>query len=153
MRWQMWMADVVAPDVRSRMMAGIRGKDTKPELLIRKGLHRLGLRFLVHDKRLPGKPDLVFPKWRAAIFVNGCFWHGHDCRLFKLPSTRTEFWRDKIAANRKRDAIALLKLRDAGWRTLSVWECEIKGRSAEEIETVLQRCRNWLTDKAVPAHE
>ncbi|WP_447932169.1 very short patch repair endonuclease [Sphingopyxis fribergensis] len=147
------MADVVAPDVRSRMMAGIRGKDTKPEMLIRKGLHRLGLRFLVHDKRLPGKPDLVFPKWRAAIFVNGCFWHGHNCRLFKLPSTRTEFWRDKIAANRKRDAITLRKLHDAEWRTLSVWECEIKGRSAEEIETLLQRCRNWLTDKAVPAHE
>lgn len=149
----MQMADVVTPEVRSRMMAGIRGKDTKPEMLIRKGLHRLGIRFLVHDKRLPGKPDLVFPKWRAAIFVNGCFWHGHDCRLFKLPSTRTEFWRDKIAANKKRDATALRKLDEAGWRVLSIWECEIKGRSAEEIESVLRRCRNWLTGKAVPAHE
>jgi len=149
----MQMADVVTPEVRSRMMAGIRSKDTKPEMLIRKGLHRLGLRFLVHDKRLPGKPDLVFPRWRAAIFVNGCFWHGHDCRLFKLPSTRTEFWRDKIAANKKRDATALRKLDEAGWRVLSIWECEIKGRSAEEIESVLQRCRNWLTGKAVPAHE
>lgn len=149
----MQMVDVVTPEVRSRMMAGIRGKDTKPEMLIRKGLHRLGFRFLIHDKRLPGKPDLVFPRWRSAIFVNGCFWHGHDCRLFKLPSTRTEFWRDKIAANKKRDAIALRKLDEAGWRTLSIWECEIKARSAEEIESVLQRCRNWLTGKAVPAHE
>ena len=135
------------------MMAGIRGKDTKPEMIIRRGLHRLGLRFLIHDKRLPGKPDLVFPKWRAAVFVNGCFWHGHDCRLFKLPSTRTEFWRDKIAANKKRDAIALRKLDDTGWRVLSIWECELKGRSVAEIESVLQRCRNWLTGKALPAHE
>ena len=134
-------------------MAGIRGKNTKPEMVIRRGLHRLGFRFLVHDKRLPGKPDLVFPKWQAAIFVNGCFWHGHDCRLFKLPSTRTEFWRDKIASNKRRDAVALRKLDDAGWRALSIWECEMKGRSAEEIESVLQRCRNWLTGKAVPAHE
>lgn len=147
------MADVVTPEVRSRMMAGIRGKNTKPEMIIRKGLHRLGLRFLVHDKRLPGKPDLVFPKWRAAIFVNGCFWHGHDCRLFKLPSTRTEFWRDKIASNKERDANALRKLDEAGWRVLSIWECEIKGRSAEDNESVLQRCKNWLTAKAVPAHD
>lgn len=135
------------------MMAGIRGKNTKPEMLIRRGLHRLGLRFLVHDKRLPGKPDLVFPKWRAAIFVNGCFWHGHGCRLFKLPSTRTEFWRGKISANKKRDQTAIKRLEETGWRSLTIWECQIKGRSAEEIESVLQHCRNWLTDEPVPAHQ
>lgn len=128
------------------MMAGIRGKNTKPEMLIRRGLHRLGLRFLVHDKRLPGKPDMVFPKWQAAIFVNGCFWHGHDCRLFKLPSTRTEFWRDKICANKERDRMVIKRLEDTGWRTLTIWECQIKGRSTEEIESVLVNCRNWLTD-------
>lgn len=147
------MADIVTPEVRSRMMAGIRGKNTKPEMVIRKGLHRLGLRFLVHDKRLPGKPDLVFPKWRAAIFVNGCFWHGHDCHLFKLPSTRTEFWRDKIAGNKRRDATALRKIEEAGWRTLCVWECAIKGRSMQEIDSVLQSCKNWLTGDPVPAHQ
>jgi len=135
------------------MMAGIRGKNTKPEMLIRRGLHRLGLRFLVQDKRLPGKPDLVFPKWRAAIFVNGCFWHGHDCHLFKLPSTRTEFWRDKISANKKRDRTVIKKLEETGWRSLTIWECQIKGRSAEEIESVLVNCRNWLTDEPVSAHQ
>lgn len=135
------------------MMAGIRGKNTKPEMLIRRGLHRLGLRFLVHDKRLPGKPDLVFPKWRAAIFVNGCFWHGHDCHLFKLPSTRTEFWRDKISANKKRDRTAIKRLEETGWRSLTIWECQIKGRSVEEIEPVLVSCRNWLTDEPVSAHQ
>ncbi|HEV2600623.1 very short patch repair endonuclease [Sphingopyxis sp.] len=147
------MVDVVTPEVRSRMMAGIRGKNTKPEMLIRRGLHRLGLRFLVHDKRLPGKPDLVFPRWRATIFVNGCFWHGHDCRLFKLPSTRTEFWRNKISANQKRDQAAIRMLEEKGWRTLTIWECQIKGRSAEEIKSVLQLCRNWLTDEPVSAHQ
>lgn len=135
------------------MMAGIRGKNTKPEMLIRRGLHRLGLRFLVHDKRLPGKPDMVFPKWQAAIFVNGCFWHGHDCRLFKLPSTRTEFWRDKICANKERDRTVIKRLEETGWRTLTIWECQIKGRSTEEIESVLVNCRNWLTDEPVSAHQ
>lgn len=130
------------------MMAGIRGKNTKPEMIVRKGLHRLGLRFLVHDKRLPGKPDLVFPKWRSAIFVNGCFWHGHDCHLFKLPSTRTEFWSGKISANKRRDQTALVNIEAMGWRALSVWECEIKNRSKEEIETLLFRCQNWLTGNA-----
>lgn len=139
------MADVVTPEVRSRMMAGIRGKDTNPEMVIRKGLHRRGLRFLVHDRRLPGKPDLVFPRWRAVIFVNGCFWHGHDCRFFKLPSTRTDFWREKIWANKQRDQLALKKLDEMGWRTCSVWECEIKGRSMDDIESVLSRCQSWLT--------
>lgn len=138
------MADVVTPEVRSRMMAGIRGKNTKPEMVIRKGLHRLGFRFLAHDKRLPGKPDLVFPKWRAAIFVNGCFWHGHNCHLFKLPATRTEFWRVKIWSNQQRDQLVLRKLDELGWRTLSVWECEIKARSREEIDSLLARCQNWL---------
>lgn len=139
------MADVVTPEVRSRMMAGIRGKNTKPEMIVRRRLHRLGFRFLVHDKRLPGKPDLVFPKWRGVIFVNGCFWHGHDCRLFKLPSTRTEFWRHKIEGNRDRDSAAVRKLQEMGWRVSFVWECEIKNRSAREIEAVLERCALWLT--------
>lgn len=135
------------------MMAGIRSKNTKPEMIVRKGLHRLGFRFLVHDKRLPGKPDLVFPKWRSAIFVNGCFWHGHDCHLFKLPSTRTEFWRDKISANKQRDQAALSNIEEMGWRALSVWECEIKNRSKEEVEALLDRCQNWLTGSAPKVQE
>lgn len=151
--WPQPMADVVSPEVRSRMMAGIRGKNTKPEMIVRRGLHRLGFRFLVHDKRLPGKPDLVFPKWRSAIFVNGCFWHGHDCHLFKLPSTRTEFWRDKISANKRRDKAALTNIEKMGWRALSVWECEIKNRSKEEVEALLDRCHNWLTGSAPEVQE
>lgn len=147
------MADIVSPEVRSRMMAGIRSKNTKPEILVRTGLHRLGLRFLVHDRRLPGKPDLVFPKWRGVIFVNGCFWHGHACPLFKVPSTRTEFWQDKISSNQKRDQIAISRLEEMGWRSLTVWECQLKGRPAEEIASVLQHCRNWLTGEPVPAHQ
>ena len=93
------MADVVDRKTRSRMMSGIRGKNTRPELLIRKGLHARGFRFRLHDKRLPGKPDLVLPKYSAVIFVHGCFWHGHDCHLFKWPQSRREFWRKKITRN------------------------------------------------------
>ena len=110
------MADVVSAEVRSRMMAGIRGKNTKPEMIIRRGLHARGFRYLLHDKRLPGKPDLVLPKHRAVIFVNGCFWHGHDCPLFKWPKTRKGFWRTKIARNRENDESAVIALRRSGWR-------------------------------------
>jgi DNA mismatch endonuclease (patch repair protein) len=138
------MADVVAPQVRSRMMAGIRGKNTKPEMIIRRGLHQRGFRFLVHDRRLPGKPDLVFPKWRAAIFVNGCFWHGHDCHLFKWPSTRTEFWREKIKQTLVRDQEALVRLLDGGWRVAEVWECALKGSTKLSEYEILDQCASWL---------
>jgi DNA mismatch endonuclease (patch repair protein) len=138
------MADVVSADVRSRMMAGIRGKDTKPELILRSGLHRSGFRFRLHAKELPGKPDLVFPRYNAAMFVHGCFWHGHHCHLFKLPSTRTEFWRSKIERNQIVDARSVSGLRDRGWRVGIVWECAMKGRSRLPLDELIQSCARWL---------
>jgi DNA mismatch endonuclease (patch repair protein) len=138
------LPDVVDKATRSRMMAGIRGKDTKPELVIRRGLHRLGFRFRLHDKRLPGKPDLVLPRYRAVIQVQGCFWHGHECALFKWPSTRQDFWKNKIIGNRDRDARNLLALEDQGWRCLTIRECALKGRNRLAIEEVLSVTAGWL---------
>lgn len=110
-------------------MSGIRSKDTKPEILIRKALHARGFRYRLHCKDLPGKPDLCFPKHKAVIFVHGCFWHGHDCHLFKWPSTRPEFWRAKIARNREVDAASREKLLTQGWCVGVVWECALRGRT------------------------
>ncbi|WP_342359018.1 very short patch repair endonuclease [Terrarubrum flagellatum] len=141
------MADVVTPDVRSRMMAGIKGKNTKPELIIRRGLHAKGFRFRLHDRKLPGKPDLVFPKHCAVIFVHGCFWHGHDCHLFKWPKTREDFWRAKITRNRQVDFNASQALRKAGWRECTVWECALKGRRQQPVEATIRECCTWLQSK------
>ena len=138
------MPDVVSPAVRSRMMAGIRGADTKPELLLRRGLHALGFRFRLHDRNLPGKPDIVFPRYKAVIFANGCFWHGHDCHLFKWPSTRAEFWHTKINRNREVDKRTSAALADAGWRQGIVWECALKGRGRQPIDAVIVDCAAWL---------
>lgn len=138
------MADIVSAEVRSRMMSGIRSKDTKPELLIRRGLHALGFRYRLHENRLPGKPDLVLPRFRAALFVNGCFWHGHDCHLFKLPATRSEFWKTKVGRNRANDKRNLELLEDLGWRTGVIWECAIKGKQRLPMSDVLQICATWL---------
>lgn len=138
------MADVVSPQVRSRMMAGIRGRNTRPELILRKGLHAAGFRYRLHDRRLPGKPDLVFPKHKAVLFAHGCFWHGHDCHLFKWPKTRTWFWRTKITRNRKVDRQAIATLEKAGWRVGVVWECALKGRTRIPLEQVIGRCERWL---------
>jgi len=139
------MADSVTPRVRSQMMAGIRGTNTKPELVIRSGLHRAGFRFRLHDSALPGRPDLVFPRWRAVLFVNGCFWHGHDCHLFKWPKSREEFWRAKIEANRKRDQKAQIALTKSGWRVGTVWECAIKGRNRQDPRHAMTQLGLWLT--------
>lgn len=138
------MADVVPAHVRSRMMAGIRGTNTKPELLLRRGLHARGFRFRLHDPALPGKPDIVLPRYRAVIFAHGCFWHGHDCHLFKWPSTRPDFWRTKIGRNREVDARAETALTDAGWRQAVVWECALKGRTRLPLEDVIETCAGWL---------
>lgn len=132
------------------MMAGIGPVDTKPELMIRSGLHALGLRFRlganykVNDKRLPRRPDLVFPSRRAVIMVHGCFWHGHDCHLFRWPATREEFWRDKITGNIARDRRVRDQLMDAGWRVLEVWECRMKGRERLPVDEVITRCVTFL---------
>ena len=138
------MVDVVSPEKRSQMMAGIRGKDTKPELLIRKALHSRGFRYRLHDKQLPGKPDMVLPQYRAVIQINGCFWHEHDCHLFKWPSTRKKFWRQKITRNRQKDLENLDALEKAGWRVLTVWECALKGKTKVPIDTVLKQAANWI---------
>ncbi|KRA61142.1 DNA glycosylase [Rhizobium sp. Root651] len=138
------MADIVTPEVRSRMMAGIRGKNTKPELTLRRGLHADGFRFRLHDRTLPGKPDIVFPRYRAVLFAHGCFWHGHNCHLFKWPSSRPDFWQAKIYRNREVDALASAALREAGWRQGIVWECALKGKARLPIETVLSECATWL---------
>jgi len=137
------MADIVDSATRSRMMSGIRGKNTKPEILIRSKLHRQGFRFRLHVRDLPGKPDIVLPRYRAAIFVHGCFWHGHDCPLFKLPSTRRDFWREKIERNQKNDLNAKKLLLDSGWRVGVVWECAIRGAD-KDIDGVAQRLGEWL---------
>ena len=138
------MADTVSPETRSRMMSGIRGKNTKPEMILRRGLHALGFRFRLHDKRLPGKPDLVFPKYRAVIFAHGCFWHGHDCHLFKWPSSRPEFWLAKINRNREVDTRSEALLAQDGWRQCIVWECAMKGRTRLPLEDLIAECALWL---------
>ena len=125
--------DVVSPDVRSRMMSGIRGKHTVPEMIVRSIAHRLGLRFRLHGN-LPGRPDLVFPKHRSVILGHGCFWHRHDCGLAAIPSTRTDFWLAKFAANQERDRRNRTLLMDEGWRVLEIWECQTR-----DHETVRRR--------------
>ena len=138
------MADIVSAAVRSRMMSGIRSTNTKPEMILRKGLHRLGFRFRLHDRKLPGRPDIVLPRYRAALFAHGCFWHGHDCHLFRLPSTRTDFWEAKINRNRTVDAAAHMALHQHEWRVGVVWECALKGRTRLPLENVMDLCREWL---------
>ncbi len=138
------MPDIVAPEVRSRMMSGIRGKNTKPEMVLRKGLHAMGFRFRLHDKYLPGKPDLVFPGRKAVLFAHGCFWHGHNCHLFRWPSSREEFWLAKIRRNQEIDASATAQLEAIGWRVGIVWECALKGRARLPLEDVLAQCAFWL---------
>ena len=138
------MPDVVDPATRSRMMSGIRGKNTKPELLIRCGLHAAGLRYRIHCAELPGKPDLCFSRKKAVIFVHGCFWHGHDCHLFKWPSSRPDFWRRKIERNKAVDLAARQALLDQGWRIAEIWECALKGRNRLPVDEVIGRCADWI---------
>jgi len=124
------MADVFSEEKRSAIMASVRSKDTKPELLVRSLLHRLGYRFRLHRKDLPGKPDIVLPKYSTVIFVHGCFWHGHrGCIRSKLPKSRPEFWRDKIESNVERDRRARIELMAQGWNVLTIWQCQIRGKS------------------------
>src|SRR4051812_25257862 len=119
------MPDIVSPAVRSRMMSGIRGKDTEPELRVRRFLHARGFRYKVHDRRLAGRPDIVLPKYRTIVFVHGCFWHQHPgCRLAARPGTRREFWSEKLNGNTTRDLWQQDALREAGWQVEVVWECE-----------------------------
>jgi DNA mismatch endonuclease (patch repair protein) len=138
------MVDVIDTATRSRMMSGIKGKDTQPEMIVRRLLHRDGYRYRLHVSKIPGKPDLVFPKFSALIFVNGCFWHGHDCHLFKWPKTRSAFWREKIRGNIYRDSNNLLKLENMGWRVCIVWECAVKGKAQIDKERLGKLITRWL---------
>lgn len=124
------MPDKLIPAQRSRCMSRIRGRDTRPEILVRRGLHARGFRFRLQDRRLPGRPDVVLPKYGVAIMVNGCFWHGHKgCRYATKPKTNVEFWEAKIARNRHRDEVTNAHLEALGWHVIRVWECELRGKS------------------------
>ncbi len=141
------MVDIVTPETRSRMMAGIRSKGTKPEILVRRALFAEGLRFRLHRRDLPGAPDIVFPGRKAAIFVHGCFWHRHEgCRYAKLPATRPEFWKVKLEGNVERDARAIEALRAMGWRVLVVWECAI--RNKEALSILRETLSDWIRGDA-----
>lgn len=126
------------------MMSGIRSTNTKPELQIRRALHALGFRYRLHARNVLGKPDLVLPRYRAAIFINGCFWHGHDCPLFRIPGTRQEFWKAKISRTVERDAEVRDQLIEQGWRHLIVWECALRGRNRLGLTETVTRIANWL---------
>jgi DNA mismatch endonuclease (patch repair protein) len=138
------LPDIVDAQTRSRMMSGIRGKNTKPELLVRKGLHARGFRFRLHSANVPGKPDLVLKRYHAAVFVHGCFWHSHDCHLFRMPSTRPEFWKAKLERNCARDQEVRSALLEAGWRLLVIWECAIKGKYRLDPDDLLDRTAMWI---------
>lgn len=128
-------------------MSGIRGRDTKPERLIRSALHRLGFRFRLHAKNVPGRPDIVLPRYDAAVFVHGCFWHGHDCSLFRLPGTRRRFWGAKIKRNAQRDAEVAELLGQHGWRHLTIWECAFRGPGQVGLAKTVLRTARWITSR------
>lgn len=123
---------------RSEMMSRIGSRNTKPEMVVRQGLHALGFRYRLHAKNLPGSPDIVLPKYKSAIFVHGCFWHAHEgCQNFRVPKSNTEFWKEKLARNIERDARQIKELEDAGWRVLVVWECATRNLSTKKlVETI-----------------
>ena len=128
------MADVHSKEIRSFNMRRIKGKDTKPEMLVRKFLFSKGLRYKLHDKELPGKPDLVFPKYKIVLFIHGCFWHGHEgCKYYVVPKTKTEWWLNKINGNAKKDEDSITRLRQLGWEVIVVWECELKPGKVEKL--------------------
>ncbi|HZE85558.1 MAG TPA: DNA mismatch endonuclease Vsr [Puia sp.] len=134
------MPDVHNKATRSYNMSRIRAKDTSPELLVRKFLHARGFRYKLHDRSLPGSPDLVLPKYKTIIFVHGCFWHGHaDCKYFVVPKTRTDFWMGKIMTNMSSDALAVRRLRAAGWKVITVWECQLKPKLVRHTLARLMR--------------
>ena len=131
-------------------MRAIKASNTRPEMVVRRICHSLGFRYRLNKKDLPGKPDLVFPRHKAVIFVNGCFWHRHDCYLFKLPETRRDFWSEKLEANAVRDQRKREDLIDSGWRILVIWECSLKGRRKMEFHELARVIDSWIQDPARP---
>ncbi|MCK9189637.1 very short patch repair endonuclease [Acidithiobacillus sp.] len=137
------MVDIVNPENRSRMMAGVRGKDTKPEMIVRRALFAEGMRFRLHRRDLPGTPDVVLPSSRVVVFIHGCFWHRHsECRLAKLPTSNAAFWRNKLDVNVERDHRAVEALVSAGWRVLIIWECATRDKSI--APTLGMLARKWI---------
>lgn len=138
------MADVLSKEQRQRCMSRIKSKDSKPELMVRQFLFANGFRFRLHRKDLPGKPDLVLPKYKTVIFINGCFWHGHsDCKYASIPETNYEFWSSKISGNIERDRINTSKLKDLGWRVVEIWQCQLKPKTKEEtLNTLINTLQN-----------
>lgn len=137
------MSDVHSPEIRSKNMRAIRASDTKPEMIVRKALHAAGYRYRLRGAGLPGRPDLVLSKYRTAVFVHGCFWHGHNCRYFKVPQTRTDFWMSKIKANKLRDLTAIARLSQLGWHVIVIWECATRPDGLKASELV-QRVSTFL---------
>ncbi|NQX41240.1 DNA mismatch endonuclease, patch repair protein [Pedobacter steynii] len=142
------MTDVHSKEVRSYNMSKIKGKDTKPELLVRKFLHKHGFRYRLHVKDLPGKPDIVLPKYKTVIFVHGCFWHGHEnCKYYVVPKTRTEWWLNKIEGNITRDNVAARFLQESGWKVVCIWECALK---KDFLENTLEQLKATLFGNELP---
>jgi len=137
------MTDVHSKEIRSYNMSRIKSKDTKPEMLVRKFLHKNGFRYRLHVKNMPGKPDIVLPKYKTVIFIHGCFWHGHEgCKYYVVPKTRTEWWLSKIETNIRHDENATTLLKQNGWKVLAVWECEVKKNAIQDrlkavIDTII----------------
>lgn len=143
------MTDVHDKITRSYNMSQIKGKDTKPEMMVRKYIFSKGFRYRLHDKRLPSKPDIVLPKMKVAVFIHGCFWHGHtNCRYFVLPKTRTEWWLKKIERNKQLDSENLLKLKDAGWKVFTIFECKLKPNlRAKTLENLVNKLKTISEQK------
>ena len=133
------MADHLSKEARSRLMSRVKGRDTKPELAVRSALHRAGFRFRLHRRDLPGRPDVVLPRFKTVIFVHGCFWHGHDCKRGKLPSSNKSFWTTKISGNVRRDKANSDALRDLGWSTITIWECGLDHGLTKAIRLLRRR--------------
>jgi len=137
--------DIVSKKTRSKMMAGIKGENTRPETFLRSFLHRNGFRFRIHVSTLPGKPDIVLPRYQAVILVHGCFWHGHGCSLFKWPATRAKFWRKKIGQTCQRDAKNIAALKKLGFRVAVMWECELR-ETEKQDRKILRELTKWLSE-------
>lgn len=136
--------DIVDQETRSRYMSGIRGKNTKPELVVRKLLHARGYRYRLHVKGLEGRPDLVLPKYKAIIFVHGCFWHMHNCNLFKMPQTNQDFWSEKLLKNKNKDKETVESLMSLDWRVCIVWECALRGSTRLDLDELVEKLEKWI---------
>ncbi len=143
------MTDTVTKARRSEIMSLVRGKDTKPEIKVRSFLHRKGLRYRLHANNLPGKPDMVLPKYKTVVFIHGCFWHGHkNCKLARVPKSNIEFWNEKIQGNARRDEANKIKLNALGWRVLTVWECELTQNDLDSLARTIKAAKQTHTAPA-----